>query len=62
MNLGTKYSRILVLEAGGPSQSSTGGHDLLWRNLTVFDVPLGPSPPPFSTYFTVIEHKLLFAV
>ena len=49
LDIGTKYSRILVLEAGGPSQSSTGGHDLLWRNLTVFDVPLGKYDPSHLT-------------
>ena len=32
--------RVLVLEAGGPSQHATGGDDYLYSNLTVFDVPL----------------------
>mmetsp|Transcript_1422 Transcript_1422/g.2813 ORF Transcript_1422/g.2813 Transcript_1422/m.2813 type:complete len:314 (-) Transcript_1422:880-1821(-) len=33
-------ARVLVLEAGGPSQRATGGSDFLYNNLTVFDVPL----------------------
>ena len=33
--------KVLVLEAGGPSQKATGGQDWLWmNNLTIFDVPL----------------------
>lgn len=33
-------ARVLVIEAGGPSQRATGGHDYLYQNLTIFDVPL----------------------
>ena len=33
-------ARVLVIEAGGPSQRATGGHDYLYENLTIFDVPL----------------------
>lgn len=33
-------AKVLVLEAGGPSQRATGGTDFLYQNLTIFDVPL----------------------
>lgn len=39
--LGQAGYRVLVLEAGGPTQHALGGTDGLVGELTIFDVPLG---------------------
>ena len=44
-------ARIVVLEAGGPSQASTGGDEFLWENKTIFDVPIAWSYVAHLTVF-----------